>query len=741
VRVAAWVEEEPADPELEEGLGYFGDADAVVAEAREISAAGARDAAYAARVVFDGGFGSVAAAPGCRGPGNPGSAASFPGEHASPAAGFGSGFALDTAPGCLALAEFAATAAGEDDRYPGASDDEVVGVICALDRVEAHVAARKLAAVAEFIRRRPAQDDDPRDSARSRAPGPGKASAQSPPPDPGKAAPDSRGRDGAGGGPEEGTPGSSSRGAGTAASQDGGKGAPGKGTAQDPAKGGAGTVAGGMPAQGWDEFAVRELAWALAESQDAAADLMAMAYQLEARLPGTKAALRDGRIRASKATAIARATLVLDAEEAAAAEGMVLGRAGQLTPPGLRAAIGRAVMEVAPKKARRRREEAARQTRVERWAEHSGNAGLAGRELPTAQVLAADQRITAWARELRAAGLDGDMDVLRAKAFMDILLGMDSRLAAGAAARPGCSADGGEPGPSDRFGPFGPFGPAGGGGPGLFGPPVPPGAAVLPPGFCGSINLTVPLVTVLGLADRPGQAGALGPVDPWLARDLVRSAAGNPRTTWCVTVTDEDGHAIGHGCARPEPRRRAPRRAGGGGPGPPGGHDPPGRAGEDGRHGPPGDCHGADGPRFSLTAAGQAGPPGGYGAWRLSTGIPGRQDLIIALHPIAAQDCDHRFQASGHDPGVLLRHLSQIRHARCTAPACRRPASNCDFEHNVPYEAGGRTCLCNGGPKCRRDHRLKQDPRWKVEQPTPATFRWTTPTGRAYTTEATRYPI
>ncbi len=66
----------------------------------------------------------------------------------------------------------------------------------------------------------------------------------------------------------------------------------------------------------------------------------------------------------------------------------------------------------------------------------------------------------------------------------------------------------------------------------LFGPPVPPGAAVLPPGFCGSINLTVPLVTVLGLADRPGQAGALGLADPWLARDLVRPPpCGHPKTT------------------------------------------------------------------------------------------------------------------------------------------------------------------------------------------------------------------
>ena len=67
------------------------------------------------------------------------------------------------------------------------------------------------------------------------------------------------------------------------------------------------------------------------------------------------------------------------------------GRAATLTPPGLRAAIGRAVMEVAPGKAGKRREHAAKRTRVERRAEASGNAGLAGRELPPAQVLAADQ--------------------------------------------------------------------------------------------------------------------------------------------------------------------------------------------------------------------------------------------------------------------------------------------------------------------------------------------------------------
>ena len=76
---------------------------------------------------------------------------------------------------------------------------------------------------------------------------------------------------------------------------------------------------------------------------------------------------------------------------------------------------------------------------------------------------------------------------------------------------------------------------------------------MIPPGFAGRVNLTVPLATALGLADRPGEAAGIGPVDPWLARDLAAAAARNPKTTWCLTVTDQHGHPIGHGCARPAP--------------------------------------------------------------------------------------------------------------------------------------------------------------------------------------------
>jgi hypothetical protein len=545
-----------------------------------------------------------AASTGRRGPGQAGSARTFPGESASRAAGFGVGMAWDVTPGCAQLAvaaDAAVDGGGPGDSFGGVADHELVGLVCAWDRAEAHAAARKLVAIAEVFRRNPADGFEP---------------------EPGR-----------------------------------------------------------MPLV-VHEFTRDQLALALGESRAAADWLLTVAWHLATRLAGTLEALAGGVITRGKAELAVRLTQHLDDDEAGAAEAKVLGRAARLTPGGLRSAPARAVMEAAPDKARQRRETAARFARVERWAEDSGNAALMGRELPPDEVLAADQRITAWAGELRTAGLEGGMDELRARAFLDLVLGQDSR-----PRDPRASTAGPSPGAS-------PAGGAGG-------------------GFAGRVTLTVPLGTVAGLADRPGELAGHGPIDPWLARDLAAAAAANPRSTWCVTVTDEHGHAVGHGCARPEPKRHRQRA----GPGPPpGGHG------------------------FSFTPASRDGPPGGYGTWRLR--IPGGgPDWIVVIDTLDTRHCQHRHEARGHDPGVRLRHLSQVRHATCTSPVCRRPASQCDFEHNTPYEAGGRTCLCNADPKCRHDHRLKQQPGWSVHQLPDGTFRWTTPAGRSYDTEPTRYPI
>jgi hypothetical protein len=131
-------EECPGDPEEYEDPDNAppslddAELEALVAEAREIAAEQARAAEAATRLGHTATLAAIGAiAAGRRGPGMPGSAETFPGKYASPAAGFASGKPLDTAPGCTVLAQFAENAAGEDDRHVGASDDELQGVICA----------------------------------------------------------------------------------------------------------------------------------------------------------------------------------------------------------------------------------------------------------------------------------------------------------------------------------------------------------------------------------------------------------------------------------------------------------------------------------------------------------------------------------------------------------------------------------------------------------------------------------
>ena len=196
------------------------------------------------------------------------------------------------APGGGVLLGFADDAAGAGDRFAGASDDELAGIIGALDRAEATACSLKHAALAEFTRRRPAPGHAPDGPAR-------------------------------------------------------------------------------LPAER-DEFAGDEIAQLLAEGRGTAEAMLDLAWDLEVRLPGTKAAFRAGTLRHAKAQIIAWATAMLDPGEARAAEGKVLGRAGRLTPGGLRSAIARAVMEVAPEKARKRREDAEKDARVQRWIEDRG---------------------------------------------------------------------------------------------------------------------------------------------------------------------------------------------------------------------------------------------------------------------------------------------------------------------------------------------------------------------------------
>jgi hypothetical protein len=107
----------------------------------------------------------------------------------------------------------------------------------------------------------------------------------------------------------------------------------------------------------------------------------------------------------------------------------------------------------------------------------------------------------------------------------------------------------------------------------------------------------------------------------------------------------------------------------------------------------------------------------------------------VTIHPLARGSCDHRHQEPGYQPSRRLRHLVEARTTTCCAPGCRRPAAQCDLDHTIPYDHGGRTCECDLAPLCRRHHRCKQSEGWHLEQPQPGILRWTTPAGRHYLTQ------
>jgi hypothetical protein len=230
-------------------------------------------------------------------------------------------------------------------------------------------------------------------------------------------------------------------------------------------------------------------------------------------------------------------------------EAQILPRAAGRTTGQLSAALRRAVLSADPEAARRRREEAEREARVEHWADPEGTATLAGRGLPPAAALTAGSRLTQIAAAWKKHGAQGGMDLLRAHAYLALLNGhsidlpptslLHPELVPGPP-RPGGGPAGGGPAASQQPASGGQYVPAGLRGPGAGGP--------LP--AAGLINLTVPLTTLLGLAEMPGQAAGHGPLDAAATRQIARALAGHPATRWQITITSPGGQALAHGTAR-----------------------------------------------------------------------------------------------------------------------------------------------------------------------------------------------
>jgi Domain of unknown function (DUF222) len=451
---------------------------------------------------------------------------------------------------------------------------------------------------------------------------------------------------------------------------------------------------------------------------------MDLATDLETRLPRTWAALGAGLIDEYRARLIWRPTRHLSDADAAYADELLASLAPGLRYDQLARKATAVAMKLDPEAFKRGKDKERRdRQRVVAGREESGNAFLAGRELAIEDALASKAHIDALAVALRRGGLPGTLQQLRVLAFNDLTQGRDPRgrltspppadsAATGshragppAAGTPGTGAgkstdDANANGDGDDDASWdgcpdmpewqherrgtredhdydGADPPAG--------PPAP---------FPALINLTIPAGTAYGWSSAPGDIGGWGLTDPGDTRRLLQAASMHPRSRWRVTLLAPDGTAAAHGCAR-------------------------------GQHPwiPP-----------PVTGTSRAGPDTRQAA-ALAEFL---RALNITFTPIAKGSCDHASREDHYTPSRQLKDLIRARTARCTAPGCGAQAIHCDLDHTLAYPAG-ITCQCDLAPACRRHHRCKQAPGWRLAQPEPGIMHWTTPSGRSYTTRPTIY--
>jgi len=504
------------------------------------------------------------------------------------------------------------------------------------------------------------------------------------------------------------------------------------------------------------EHVADEVGAALKLTPRAAEGFLALAAGVT-RLSQVPAALAAGVIDMSRAEVFVRELMPLDDELAVRAEAIVMPRAPDLTTGQLAYALQQAVAAVDPAAAERRKKRAEQDARVEVWMEPGrGTAAVAGRDLPAAEVIAADKRLTAAARWLKARGADGTMDWLRSRAYLAFMNGYSlDGLLAGLLANEAADHDqpvdssgeaasaSGTDSPSAA--------PSAASGPCASGRPSAPGSSTAPTGPSAPGSSTAPTgPSARGSSTAPGVPGA-------------PTADGS-----AVGATVGEGDAQGTGCPADDTQMPAELANPA---------DPPGLAalagsvnltmpasawlglsdapGEAGGFGAldAGTCRDltaalAANPatRWCVTLVSPDGRPVAHGCARAGPGPPGNGDpaawlATVKITPIEAGACEHRRESAGYQPSNTLRHVIKIRSRRCGFPGCRRPAVACDDDHTIPYDKGGRTCECNLHPLCRRHHQAKQARGWRLEQPEPGTLIWTLPSGHQYTVIPEPYPV
>src|SRR5262245_25281031 len=224
------------------------------------------------------------------------------------------------------------------------------------------------------------------------------------------------------------------------------------------------------------EWTREEVATALRLSAQAAQRRIDVARALCGRLPATRSALAGGEISYLQALTIAEETEELDPAAALGVEEKVLVRAVDQTVAELRRSVRRAVLAADPVRAEVAHERAVARRTVQSWAMPDGMAEI--RALLTAPDAATVMSALNALAGRRHADDPRGINARRADAFVAVFAGAQagSELPRGRWARP-------------------------------------------------QVQVTVPISTLLGLADRPGELAGYGPITAGTARRLAGSGA------------------------------------------------------------------------------------------------------------------------------------------------------------------------------------------------------------------------
>jgi Domain of unknown function (DUF222) len=299
------------------------------------------------------------------------------------------------------------------------------------------------------------------------------------------------------------------------------------------------------------DSAVAEVGLMLRVSARTAAARVGDAWSLCTRLPGTLAALQQGRITLAKARILDAETANLSQEHTTQVEQQVLTKAQQQTPGQLRTATRRAVLTTDPAAAQQRAERARRERGVRMWPEPDGMATLSA-YLPAEDAVGVFAVLDEHARQAGGTGDERTVEARRGDALVDLVLGPTGSCSAGtgaargrAAAQPSGQQDATGPTDENTSESTRESAPAAG-------TPGPAGCRC----GCGrcrrgggvDVRVTVPLTALLGANDLPGEIAGYGPIPAAVARDL---AAGG---TWRRILTDPtSGRPLDYGTTRYRP--------------------------------------------------------------------------------------------------------------------------------------------------------------------------------------------